>query len=109
MSALAEVTDASFERDVLSAAGTVLVEFWADWCPPCKVLTPVLEQVASEDHPDFRIVKMNSDENMRTAAAYRILSVPTMKVFRGGEVVKTVIGAKPVAALRAELAEFLRT
>lgn len=107
MSGLAEVTDASFAEDVLAAGDTVLVEFWADWCPPCKVLTPVLEAVASEGHPGFRIVKMNSDENIATAAAYRILSVPTMKVFRGGEVVKTVVGAKPLAALRAELAEFL--
>lgn len=107
MTAITEVTDATFESLVLDESDTVLVKFWAEWCPPCTALTPVLEQIASEDHPGFRIVSVNADENPEAALRFRILGVPTMKVFRGGEVVKTVIGMKPAPALRAELAQFL--
>ncbi|MEP6478637.1 MAG: thioredoxin domain-containing protein [Rhodoglobus sp.] len=102
-----EITDATFEREVLGASDTVLVKFWADWCPPCRALSPVLEQIAAQGHPDFRILSINSDENPETAMRYQVIALPIMKVFRGGEVVKTIIGAKPVPALTAELAPYL--
>ena len=107
MSTLADVTDASFTDDVRNAHDTVLVEFWAEWCPPCRALTPALEALAAEEHPNFRIVKINSDENPRTAAEFGVLAIPTMKVFRNGEVVKTIVGAKPTAALRFDLANYI--
>lgn len=102
-----EITDATFEREVLGASDTVLVKFWADWCPPCRALSPVLEQIAAEDHPDFTILSINSDENPETSMRYQVVALPIMKVFKGGEVVKTIIGAKPGPALKAELAAYL--
>lgn len=107
MSLLESVTDATLERDVLSAEGTVLLEFWADWCPPCRALTPVLEQLAAE-HPDkLTVLKINADDNLDAAVRYQALALPTMKVFRNGEVVKTIVGAKPKGAIEAALAEYL--
>jgi thioredoxin 1 len=106
MSSLKSVTDATFAADVLAAQQTVLVDFWAEWCPPCRAVEPVLEQLAVE-HPDITIVKLNADDNVESTIAYRALSLPTMKVFRGGEVVGTIVGAKPKAALEAALAPYL--
>ena len=104
---LVEVTDETFEDVVLRASGPVLVDFWAEWCPPCRVLTPLLEKIAAE-HPDgLTIVKLNADDNPRAAMTYHALSLPTMKVFSGGEVVKTMVGAKPKGALEADLAPWL--
>jgi thioredoxin 1 len=103
---LREVTDETFEEVVLGASGPVLVEFWAEWCPPCRVLSPILERVA-EAHPALTVVKVNADDNPRAAMAYHALSLPTMKVFEGGEVVKTMVGAKPQGALEADLAAYL--
>ena len=100
------VTDATFDREVLEAAGPVLVDFWAEWCPPCRLLNPVLEQLAAE-HPGLTIVKLDADENPVTAARYHAMALPTMTVFSGGRPVKTIMGAKPKAALEAELAAFL--
>jgi thioredoxin 1 len=105
-SQLTSTTDTDFARDVLEAEGTVVVDFWAEWCPPCHALNPVLEQVAAE-HPDITIIKINADDNIDTASRYGALALPTLKVFRGGEVVKTIVGAKPKARLEAELSEFL--
>ncbi|WP_431277029.1 thioredoxin family protein [Leifsonia poae] len=104
MSTLAAVTDATFHDRVLTASGTTLVEFWAPWCPPCRALSPILEQLAAE-HPDaIDIVKINADENPVSAATYRAMALPVIKVFRDGEVVKTIIGAKPKPALERDLA-----
>ena len=107
MNTLDSVTDASFATDVLSASGTTLVEFWAPWCGPCRALSPILQSIADEHADRIRIVKINADENPRSTAEYRALALPVMKVFRDGEVVKTIIGAKPKPALEFELAPYL--
>ena len=107
MSAARSVTDASFEQDVLSNEKTVLVDFWAEWCGPCRAVGPILDQIAAEHADKIEIVKLNVDENPQTAAKYQITSIPAMKVYQKGEVVKTVIGAKPKPALEADLAAYL--
>ncbi|TDQ01839.1 MULTISPECIES: thioredoxin [unclassified Leifsonia] len=107
MSAARSVTDSSFEQDVLNSEKTILVDFWAEWCGPCRAVGPILDQIASEHADKIEIVKLNVDENPETAAKYQITSIPAMKVYQGGEVVKTVIGAKPKPALEADLAAYL--
>jgi len=107
MSTALDVTDATFEDEVLKSEETILVDFWAEWCGPCRAVSPILDQIASEHSDKIKIVKLNVDENPQTAAKYQITSIPAMKVYRGGEVVKTVIGAKPKPALEADLAAFL--
>lgn len=102
-----EVTDATFEQDVLKSDKPVLVDFWAAWCGPCRRVGPVLEEIASEHGEKLDIVKLNVDENPETAAKYQITSIPAMKLYTNGEVVKTVIGAKPKPALEADLANVL--
>ncbi len=101
------VTDANFEQEVLKSDKTIMVDFWAEWCGPCRAVSPILDQIAAEHSDKLDIVKLNVDENPQTAMKYQITSIPAMKVYRGGEVVKTVIGAKPKPALEADLAEFL--
>ena len=103
---LRSVTDETFEQEVLRASGPVLVDFWAEWCPPCHRLNPVLEQLAAE-YPGLTIVKVDADENPRSAVAYQAMSLPTLKVFRDGAVVQTLVGARPKPALAAALAAHL--
>ena len=107
MSNAKEVTDATFVDDVLNSSDTIMVDFWAEWCGPCKAVSPILDAIAAEHSDKIKIVKLNVDDNPEMAMKYQIISIPAMKVFRGGEVVKTVIGAKPKPALEADLAEFL--
>ena len=102
-----EVTDASFEQDVLQAEKPVLVDFWAAWCAPCRRVSPVLEQILAEHGDKLEIVKLNVDENPETAMRYQVTSIPAMKLYSGGTVVKTVIGAKPKPAIEADLAAVL--
>jgi len=102
-----DVTDASFQADVLDNDKLVLVDFWAEWCRPCRALGPILDQIAAEHSDKIELVKVNVDNNMEIAARYQITSLPTMKLFKKGEVVKSVIGAKPKPALEAEFAEWL--
>ncbi|MFC5503581.1 thioredoxin family protein [Lysinimonas soli] len=104
-SVIRSVTDADFGELVLAASGPVVVDFWAEWCPPCRALSPLLEQLAIA-HPEVAFVALNADDNPMTAEQYRAAALPTMKVFRGGEVVKTVIGAKPKPALEQLFAEY---
>ncbi|MGA0208365.1 MAG: thioredoxin [Candidatus Nanopelagicales bacterium] len=106
MGAPKDVTDASFADDVLMSDKPVVVDFWAEWCGPCKMVAPILAEIAAEND-GIVIAKLNVDENPQTAASYGITSIPTMNVYQGGQVVKTIIGAKPKAALLADLADYL--
>ncbi len=106
MGATKQVTDASFTDDVLMSEKPVIVDFWAEWCGPCKMVAPILDEIASE-HDGVVVAKLNVDENPQTAASYGITSIPTMNVYQGGQIVKTIIGAKPKAALLADLAPYL--
>ena len=101
------VTDETFGSDVLQADKPVLVDFWAEWCGPCRQVAPILEEIAGEHSEKLRIVKLNVDENPRTAATYGVTSIPTMNVYQGGQVVKTIVGAKPKAMLLKDLEAFL--
>lgn len=105
MSDVKAVTDASFEEDVLQADKPVLVDFWAEWCGPCRALSPVLEELASENSEKIEVVKVNVDDNPATAAKYGITSIPAVYAFKDGEHVKSSIGAKPKAALLDEFSE----
>jgi thioredoxin 1 len=96
------VTDNNFQTEVLESEQPVLVDFWAPWCGPCRVVGPVLEEIAAE-RDDLRIVKLNVDENQQTAAAFEVLSIPTMILFKNGQVAKKVIGAYPKKRLESEL------
>jgi len=101
------VTDASFAADVLNADGPVLVDFWAEWCGPCRQVAPVLEEIAGENADKLTIAKLNIDENPQTARDYQVMSIPTMAVFSKGQLVKTIVGARPKAAILKELVEFV--
>jgi thioredoxin 1 len=99
---LTDVTDNNFQAEVLESEKPVLVDFWAPWCGPCRVVAPVLEEIAAE-RDDLRIVKLNVDENQQTAANFQVLSIPTMILFKNGQVAKKVIGAYPKKRLESEL------
>jgi thioredoxin 1 len=99
---LIDVTDSTFQAEVLESETPVLVDFWAPWCGPCRVVGPILEEIAGE-RGDLRVVKLNVDENQLTAARYEVLSIPTMILFRNGQIAKKVIGAYPKRRLQAEL------
>ena len=103
MANVVEVTDATFESEVIKADTPVLVDFWAPWCGPCRRVSPVVEEIAGERGEALKVVKMNIDENPQTAARFQVLSIPTMILFKGGQPVKTVIGAYPKKRLEQEL------
>ena len=106
MSATKTVTDASFADDVLLSDKPVLVDFWAEWCGPCRMVAPTLEEIAGT-HDAIVVAKLNVDENPSIAAQYGITSIPTMNVYSGGKLVKQIIGVKPKAHLLADLSDYL--
>lgn len=107
MTGIGAVTDATFEAEVLKSDKPVLVDFWADWCAPCRQIGPILDELSAEHGDKLTFLKMNVDENPMTPARYQVTGIPAMHVYAGGEVVRTIVGAKPKAALVSDLADFL--
>ncbi len=101
------ITDDSFTEEVLNSEKTVLVDFWATWCHPCKMVAPVLEEIASEYSDKITVAKLDIDAHPVTARDYQVMSIPTLIVFQDGKPVKQIVGAKPKAALLADLADYL--
>jgi thioredoxin 1 len=106
--ATTKVTTADFDEIVLKSSTPVLVDFWAEWCGPCRAVGPILEEISNEHGSKLKIVKLNTDEEQAIAMKYGISSIPTMNVFVNGEVVKTIVGAKPKPALLKDLESFIK-
>src|SRR5690349_7775221 len=107
MGATKAVTDDTFDADVLKSEKTVLVDYWAEWCGPCKMIAPILEAIAAEHGDKLEIVKLNVDDNPKITQKYGILNIPTLGVLSGGEVVRELVGARSKSALLRELADFI--
>jgi thioredoxin 1 len=101
------ISDDSFKQDVLESDKPVLVDFWATWCGPCKMVAPVLEEIAGEHADKLTVAKLDIDQNPSAAGEFKVMSIPTMILFQGGQPIKTIVGAKGKAALLKDLAEVL--
>lgn len=95
------VTDSNFDSEVLKAQGKVLVDFWASWCGPCRMLGPIIDEIASENHENLKVCKLNVDENNATAGNYNVMSIPTMIIFENGKAVNKLVGVRPKAEILA--------
>lgn len=109
MSDLRSVDEATFDEEVLRSEKPVLVDFWAQWCPPCHQIAPVLAQIGAERNEQLTVVKLNSDENPSISARYRVMALPTLILFHHGEMIWSVVGARPKAKLLKELDDALLT
>lgn len=107
MSSITNVTEATFKEEVLESGVPVLVDFWAPWCGPCRMVAPVVDEVALEYEGQVKVVKLNTDQNPTVASHYGIRSIPTLIVFKGGRQVDTVVGAVPLTTLNKTLAQYL--
>jgi thioredoxin 1 len=92
------ITDATFEEEVLKAKGVVLVDFWAEWCMPCQMLGPIIEEIANETEGTYKIGKLDVDANQETAGKYQVMSIPSVLIFKDGELVETIVGVRPKAS-----------
>jgi thioredoxin 1 len=105
--AVGKVSDSTFESDVLKASGPVVVDFWAEWCGPCKMIAPILEEIATEQAGKIRIAKLNVDDAPQTAQQFQVMSIPTLILFKDGEIQKRVVGARGKGQLLEEISAFL--
>ena len=101
------LTDNSFDEEIMNSVTPVLVDFWAEWCGPCKLVAPILDELAEEKAGSFHLAKLNIDDNIRTAQRFGVMSIPTMILFKNGEEVRRIVGAMPKTRLAAEIEEYL--